>query len=174
MRNLAVLVGIGVASLSQAVFFDLEPNGSLVGAQDLVRPLGIFSDVGLMSLTAGGDVDVVRVRLYAGESFTAVTTPTSDSQFSNPDTRIAILDFLGTPLVEDDDSGPGLGSLAQINIFQTGTYYIAVAGFDDPLFQGTSSVQGNYTLTVSAVPEPASFMALGLGALSLLRRRRAA
>lgn len=168
-----VILGIAAAlcANSHAVFFDLEPNNSLAQAQVINRPASSFSDLGFMSLGQAGDVDVLQIQLYAGENFIAVTTPTQDNQQLVPDTRMALLDELGVPLMIDDDGGPGQGSRVEAQIFLTGTYYIAIAGYDDPFFEGLSQEQGTYTLSVLAVPEIPAWLGL-LPALILIRRSR--
>ncbi len=171
MRFLLQIFLLGAVAASHAVFIDLEPNNSIPAAQAIDRPLGAFADVGIMSLTEG-DVDVLQISLWAGEVLTAITTPMENAVFTSSDTRMTLFDSLGTPLQTNDDSGPGLGSAIQYSAFLSGTYYLAIAGFDDPFYQGHSTQQGSYTVTLSVVPEPASMFGLTLGLLAIGRRLR--
>lgn len=171
MKQCLIPIILAASGMAHAVFFDLEPNNTVLTAQALNRPAGVFSDVGLMSLTAG-DVDVISVQLFAGETFTAVATPTDNTQYTDPDTRMALIGPGGGIVQENDDSGPGFGSLVQFFVVIPGTYHVVVSGFSDFNYNGAHTQDGTYALTVSAVPEPATMAVLGLGLAAMLRRRK--
>ncbi|HEX4054104.1 MAG TPA: PEP-CTERM sorting domain-containing protein [Tepidisphaeraceae bacterium] len=64
----------------------------------------------------------------------------------------------------------GLGGIAMQVGFASGT----AEGYVDAFTIGVAGVNTTYNFEPAAVPEPASFSILGLGALALLRRRRRA
>jgi hypothetical protein len=73
----------------------------------------------------------------------------------------------GTSLV--NGSAPGSWTLYSFTVTATGsTSEIRIGGFDGPDYSWVDDV------SLSAVPEPASMAALGLGALALIRPRRMA
>lgn len=170
ISSLAVL-----SAMSQAVMFESEPNDTIATADMILRGgPGPMSEVAIASLAVGpGDVDFYAIRLEAGETLTAITTPLDGATFTTPDTIMALFDSSGE-IRFNDDAGNGFGSAFRHNITTTGLYWIGVSGFGDRDFTGGDHLEaGNYTLTVSVVPEPATMTALALGAAALLRRRRA-
>lgn len=176
MNKLTLIAGLAcVSALSQAVMFESEPNDTLATADMILRGgPGPMSEVALATLAAGpGDVDFYAIRLEAGETLTAITTPLGNATFTSPDTFMALFDSSGE-LRFNDDGGNGFGSAFRHTVTATGTYWIGVTGFGDRDFTGGDHLEaGDYTLTVSVVPEPATMTALALGAAALLRRRRA-
>ena len=123
---------------------------------------------------------------------TAITTPLG-VVFNEPDTYLAFIDPTGTSVLESsddegDDPGDEYGSALRYQVDTAGTYYLAVAGYTTGA-QSTFNVEdiesytpntgstetGRYSLLVGVnpVPEPASVAALGIGALALVRRRKA-
>lgn len=172
MRCLVVeMAALGFAGGAQATFFDIEVNNNLWTAQTIARPVGSFAEVGLLNLTPG-DADFVKIKLYQGETLTAITTPLGNAQFTVPDTQMTLFDGIGSPLMSNDDAGTGNGSTIQYLVPVTGDYYIGISGYDDPLFAGSSTQAGNYALTLSVVPEPGALLAMGIGLAGLIRLRR--
>lgn len=163
--------GLALCSGAFAVMFETESNNSIALANTMSRPAGPFAELVLASLaTGGGDVDFFKVHLSAGETITAITTPMA-TQFTAPDTVLAIMNGAGTILVSNDDAGSGFGSAVRYGVTTTADYYIAVGGFPDFTFSGATTEEGDYYLTVGVVPEPASIAALGLGLAAFARRR---
>src|SRR3712207_4688313 len=80
-----------------------DPDGTFRGAVKL-QPNN-FDDGShsvSTSLSSGGDVDVWRVHLDAGDTLTASTDV---FKFFVPDTQLFLFDNKGTLLAADDDSG---------------------------------------------------------------------
>lgn len=163
------------AAISQAIIIETEPNNTPLTANAITRGAAPWADVGIMSLTAGGgDVDYFSITLFAGEVITAITTPLTVT-FSVPDTMMHLLDSSFSELVFNDDGGGpsgNFGSAIRWDVTSSGTYYIGVTGFNDRSFVGSHGEAGDYALTVSVVPEPATLLALGAGAAALFGRRR--
>lgn len=180
MYRLCVLTGafvvLAMAGAVNAAFVETEPNNSIATADPIPATGPIpWSDVGVVSLAAGGgDLDYFAVTLAQNEILTAVTTPIAP-MFTGPDTLLALFNSGGGMLVMDDDSGNGgtsNGSTIQWQATLAGTYYLGVTGTGDASFLGTHAQEGLYVLTLSVVPEPASLLALMAGLPLLLRRRR--
>ncbi len=131
------------------------------------------------AITTSADIDFYRFSANAGQLITANTF--SQNTFGDPvDTIITLMDANGNTLMTNDDiafSGNtfgGSGTYGTDSIIlnyvapATGNYYVRVTPFS------TGSGDYDLLLATSAVPEPATLAALGLGTLALLRRRRRA
>ncbi|NUL81345.1 MAG: PEP-CTERM sorting domain-containing protein [Armatimonadetes bacterium] len=172
-KLLTLAVAAMVASHSFALIVESEPNNDSTTADSIVRGAAPWSDVGVMGLNAG-DVDWFTIHLNQGEILTVITTPMDDtSPFFDPDTMLGLFDAGLAELRFNDDAGGGFGSAVRWDARYTGKYYIAVTGFGDRDFNGSGHTEdGQYALTVSIVPEPASMVALGMGLAGMLRLRR--
>lgn len=99
-----------------------------------------------------GDHDWFRLDLTAGQSVAVMLNGVGNNPLSDPYLRIR--DSSGTVLFENDDGGPGLNSLIAFRATYTGTYYVDVAGWDDP--DTTHVITGNYQVSVSNYTPPAA------------------
>lgn len=178
-KLLALALVAGMGTQAYAVFFDNEPNNNAAQAQIVNRVLGPWADIGVMSLTPN-DSDWMKVRFYGGENITVSTMGVGNDIDGPPDTVIALINPAGNAvLTSNDDSGNGLMSMFRYRITADGDYYIAVTGYvggnqgQVGFYTGNGHGQnGDYAVTISVVPEPATMAALGLGLAALLRRRR--
>ncbi|GIK31686.1 MAG: PEP-CTERM sorting domain-containing protein [Armatimonadetes bacterium] len=166
------VLALASAAISQAIIIESEPNNTPLTANAISRGAAPWSDVGVMSLAdGGGDVDYFSITLFAGEVFTAITTPL-EVTFTVPDTMMHLLDSSFSELVFNDDAGAGFGSAIRYAVTSSGTYYIGITGYGDRSFVGSHGEEGDYALTVSVVPEPATLLALGAGVAAIFGRRR--
>ncbi|HKQ49298.1 MAG TPA: PEP-CTERM sorting domain-containing protein [Phycisphaerae bacterium] len=189
MRITALITGLVLLAVSpaNAVFigFDSEPNDTTGTADPLISDDGDFNtptctlsaDVGFGTLAAG-NVDFYSVFIPAGCILTATTTPLSPFG-SVPDTLLAMFNPALIPGSTNDDAGNHVngtgsnrGSTIRFLSLVSQTYQVGVTGFLDSDFNGTGHTQnGDYLLTVSITPEPATIGLLVGGLLIGLRRR---
>ncbi len=127
---------------------------------------------------AAGQVSFLSFDYTAG----ALSFDTEGSTIADLDTEIGLYDSLGILVgVNDDRDADTLSNLSFADgELPAGRYYLAVGAYDTTFRNGfnatsvstsTGMVQVN---GLSPVPEPATFAALGLGAVAMLRRRKRA
>ncbi len=99
-----------------------------------------------------GDVDMYSIYVQAGQNLT-FTTKTNDSAW---DSYLRLFNSNGVELAFDDDSGVGAFSALEYAFTTTGTYYLAVSGFDntgyDPLTgdgDALASSTGTYSIQIA-------------------------
>ncbi len=183
----ALAVALLVAAPAFGGFFEVEGNDTPGTAQFIPLPCNASADVGIAALAAG-DVDYYAVFVPEGCTMTAITTPIGSlpGSFSSPDTLLAVFTAGGALLYGNDDAGsdgvdgigvgPARGSAVRYHVSPGsglgGVYLLGVTGFPDFGYTGAHAEGGQYLLTLSLVPEPSTLALLGLGALSLIRRRK--
>lgn len=172
---LAALVVLAISSSAFSSIIETEPNDTMATADVISSPTSYpWSDVGICLLdSSGSDIDYFKIWLTDTSTVLTVVTTPLDVLFTDPDTLLGLFDSSGTLLVSNDDSGGTNGSTIMYNITSTGWYYIAVTGSGDTNFAGINHGEtGNYMLTVSVVPEPATLAMITLGGLLVFVRRR--
>lgn len=188
MTCVLMSVCLGLATVANASFVEIGNNNSISVPTPV--PLGAampWSDVGVMTLESGTDVDFFSIALNAGQILAVSTTPMGIELvngaflFNNPDTLLGVYNTFKELIASDDNSfSPNSkGSLVQYKAPVAGTYYFAVTGAGDTDFDGKITPggaghgkTGSYMLTVSVIPEPATLAFMLLTGLGLLARRR--
>ena len=171
--SIVVVLSISVPAFS--AIMESEPNDSIATA-DLIPDPGFdpWGEVVMADLFVG-DVDYFEIILGAGDELAVTTTLFSFS----PDTLIALYRADGTLLAWDDAPGSDRDYI-NWTVDVSGSYFIAVTGFDDVGFanngvpDGDHTQSGFYVLTVAVdvIPEPATLVLLGLGGIGILIHRR--
>lgn len=182
----AGLLGLSVSAqaTTSSLIFESEMLGN--GANDTIstaQNLGSFTGTDInvfgsrLSLLPGStSVDYYKFDIASAMSMSfSVTTPSGYINQNDP--ILGLFNSTGTLVTQDDDSGAGFDSLIN-SVLNTGTYYLAVAGFSNFSFTGTSgSGDWPYQLSLSGssiapVPEPETYALMGVGLLGLLATRR--
>jgi hypothetical protein len=165
-----------------------------VGSGGAINVFGVRGSVSLFGFLVEDDnkPDFYSFTIGGNQTLT-LTVDTPDGPQFNDDPMVGLFSADGTRLAVDDDGGPGYDSKLTYLINNPGTYYAAVAGFDDFNFDGIadlfadegsgSSIPNSnfqYTLQIAAVngpapvPVPAAGWLLGSALLAFARRRKAA
>ncbi len=160
------------APAQATTFIEIEPNDTLATAQSLVHNGTINLTGRRESSPTNGFNDFFSFYAAAGN-----TIAFRVNTIGAGDPLINLLDSLGNVLATDDDGGGGLNSLINFNILTTGTYFGAVRGFGNSVYDYNLSVTGLTATPVGGggVPEPATWamMIIGFGLVGGAMRRRA-
>lgn len=182
MRYTAILAGLLVVGAASAQTFNFNhtwDNTEATMATRLFRD-GIPSVFGITKAfpgTSGGPgirfVTYTITNNLGGAARLDTTTTSLDNATINSFTAVYLGAFnpasLSTNYFGDEGSSPGTAATsASYGPFANGATITIVA----MSLTSTPTVGYNIQATLTAVPEPASMAALGLGALALIRRRR--
>lgn len=183
MRKFAILGLLAVAAASQAGTWD-SGTGLNWAIADVATTTFNFTPTPGAGAVTGFDMFLSPAHTWRGDLIVTLTSANASSTtlMSNvggsgdlisvffSDTGIAI------PTSGNLDSATtgisymsGGNTLASLGAFQAGTWTLTV---QDTAGGDTGTID-RIRLTTTAVPEPASMAALGLGALALIRKRRA-
>ncbi len=149
-------VGNGIAP---ALMGNANPDGS-ISLKVTGNPDEFFTgnhaqsgDYDLYVKLDGSDVDFFTFSgLTPGTIFSAETTA------GDFDTMLGLFDDDGSLLYFEDSGGIGLLSKLEGLVPASGKLNIAVTGWNDQQFSGFHLLSGDYTLTLTAVPEPATLV----------------
>lgn len=160
----------GVAQ--SAIYFEVESNDTLATAND-IGSYGFPGDgIVVDGMITSGDVDWFCFTLL--DNATMVVAALFDMNPSaGGDGVMGLFDSLGNALIIDDDSNIGLMPSLQYANLAAGTYYIAVSGYPDFDFEGDHEENFEYKLVIGLnIPTPGALALMGLGGLTVARRRR--
>ncbi len=182
--------GAGADSISTDVSVtvrEVAPSTDVNGLFSLgsLSPVGSVSSEGEFLLA--GLVDTYSLTVGAAGDIDIVTSedPGGISGGDPVDTELGLFDASGVMIAYNDDIGsPNFYSNILGESIPAGNYTIAIAGFGSNMSSGGvgslllgdvtgGDSTGDYLLDVTLVPEPASALLLGAGALMIARRRRA-
>jgi hypothetical protein len=160
------------APAQATTFIEIEPNDTLATAQSLVHNGTINLTGRRESSPTNGFNDFFSFYAAVGNNIAfRVNT------IGAGDPLIRLFDGSGNLLAEDDDGGGGLNSLINFSILATGTYFGAVRGFGNSVYDYNLSITGLTATPVGGggVPEPATWamMIIGFGLVGGAMRRRA-
>lgn len=83
------------------------------------------------------DVDLFRVVLKAGQSFTIDIDARSLASASRLDSFVRVFDSRGRELARNDDAAGSLDSLLSVVTRTGGTYYVGISGFGNSAYSAT-------------------------------------
>jgi hypothetical protein len=169
---------------SAATFTEVGDAGGTPGTAQITVGTGALNTI-FGTLSPATDTDVFRIFITNPDLFSITMAGTSLS--SDNDTELYVLDAAGNLVFSDDDGGAGLlsqvnaGALAgrsagfylvAYNLFNSSAIGTPVTGWTvSPSPSQTGAVQLNFTnaeFAAADVPEPASLVLTGAGALALL------
>ena len=172
MRALFVLASsLALASAAQAAFY-VESEGN--NSRAIANFIGGYSSPG-DGIVVDGSIDSI---LRADEDFFrfSIDAPAQIvlSVFGRPnsslgDSFVELLDSNGLVLASDDNSGVNLFSSLEYNTTAPGVFFVRVT---TPV--GSNAPNFNYKMIIglNIVPTPGAIALLGLGGLTMARRRR--
>jgi hypothetical protein len=156
-------------------YFTVSPGGSSTGS-------GTPTTVGLFSLepfstepSGNGPYTVTSTAFSATFSLQTVTNLNGTGPIGAPAT-FTVTGNIGGTLGPDSDSTQitGVSGLPTSVVAGGITYDISLDSIRNPGVVSSGGNTGGISLDITAVPEPASFSIVGIGAASLLARRRSA
>lgn len=166
------MLALAAGVAQSAIFFEVESNDTLWTANDL-GSYGVPGDgIVVDGMITSGDVDWFSFTLL--DNATMVVAALFDmNPSSNNDGVMGLFDSLGNEIVVDDDSGIDLMPALQFANLAAGTYYIAISGYPDFTFEGDHEENFEYKLVIGLnIPTPGALALMGLGGLTIARRRR--
>jgi len=157
--GLAIALAGAYAAAASAAVAEVEPNGALATAQAITPANTVitaaFPPPGGGVLVTGsispGDVDYFAFDLAADQLVSLAVVTADEGALSDP--SLALFDPSGALAATDDDSGPGFLPALRLRVAQAGTWKVAVSGFGDATFNGSSHTEHfDYRLIIAASP----------------------
>jgi PEP-CTERM motif len=162
-----------ITTTSATTFFTLSPGGSTTGS-NTPTTVGLFSLTPQSTALSGmGPFAVNESDFTTTFSLQTVTNLDGSGPIGAPATFVVTGVISGT--LGPDSDNTSIGSLVGLptSVVAGGiTYDITLDSVRSPGVIATEGNAGGVSLHIVAVPEPASISLLGLGAVSLLGRRR--
>jgi hypothetical protein len=163
-----------ITTTSATTFFTLNPGGSVTGSSTPTT-VGLFSLTPQSTALSGtGPFAVNESDFSTTFSLQTVTNLDGSGPIGAPATFVVTGVVSGSLGPDSDNTSiTGLTGLPTSVIAGGITYDITLNSVRSPGVVSSEGNTGGVSLDIVAVPEPASISLLGLGALSLLVRRRA-
>lgn len=175
--NRIAITALGILSLS-VVAMAQTFTGTTIGKPTFNRPLSGTPPAALSGVGTAVQYDVLAFTVNVSGSYvfqnTALGTPVWDNYtFLYSPTFSAAAPLTNVLIGNDDNTTIGLSGFT-FSLTAGTSYKFVTTGFANTDFGDYSlTVRGPGTATLDGVvPEPASMLALGIGAAALLRRRR--
>lgn len=152
MKKLLTLAAAAACASSYAVSYWYEQADApdAIPGQDTVGMGGSLTDI--HGALTSGDADIYRIRIADVGSFSANTFV--DTAF---DTQLFLFDTTGHGVTfDDDDPGGTNGTLSAITgqfVTGTGTYYLAISGYDKDPTDGFSEIWADTPFNVERAPD---------------------
>jgi hypothetical protein len=164
-----------ITTTNPLTYFIVNPGGSVTGS-NTPTTVGLFS-ITPESTSASGSGNSTLTSTHFSDVFSLQTVANLDGSglIGAPATFLVTGDITGT--LGPDADNTDIINVAGIptSVIAGGiTYDIALDSIRDPGVVSTGGNTGGVSLDITAVPEPASFSMIGLGAMGMLARRRAA
>jgi hypothetical protein len=164
-----------ITTTNALTFFTVAPGGSVSGS-NTPTTVGLFSITPVSTATSGsGQFTLTSTHFTDTFSLQYVANLNGSDPIGAPGTFVVGGNITGDLSSDADNTViSGLTGLPTTVVANGITYDVSLNSIRNPGVISAGGNTGGVSLDIAAVPEPASFSLIGLGAFGLLARRRAA
>ena len=152
-KSLIIAMGAAISTLIPQIGFAADDYAASVATTGSVQ----LSSSKTGTIDTSGDIDWLRVTLIANTTYVIDIKGAGSNSGTLSDPYASLLDSTGAKVAEDDDSGGNANAQITFTPDATGTYYVAVGGYD--------TATGTYTVSLAATASGANDSALRIGAV---------